>query len=54
MFDKEFWEKRDAAMQRFMAAKERKKQRMAELEDMLRKDFVERYGEEPKNVNVWS
>lgn len=53
MFDEEFWKKRDAAMQRFMDAKERKKQRMAELETMLRQDFVQRYGEEPKLVNVW-
>ena len=27
--DKEFWEKREAAMKRFMAAKERKKARVA-------------------------
>lgn len=26
--DKEFWEKREAAMKRFMAAKERKKSRI--------------------------
>ncbi len=29
--DKEFWEKREAAMKRFMAAKERKKARVAEI-----------------------
>ena len=28
--NKEFWEKRDAAMKRFMASKERKRKRMAE------------------------
>lgn len=52
-FNKEFLEKRDAAMKRFMAAKERKRQRMAELEQMLRKDYFARTGEEPKYVNVW-
>ncbi len=51
--NKEFWEKRDAAMKRFMAAKARKKQRMAELEQMLRQDYLARTGEEPKFVNVW-
>lgn len=49
--NKEFWEKRDAAMKRFMASKERK--RMAELEQMLRQDYLARTGEEPKFVNVW-
>lgn len=53
MFDEEFWKKREAAMQRFMEAKARKKRRMAELEEMLREDYVARFGEEPKNVNVW-
>lgn len=53
MFTNEFWQKRDAAMKRFMAAKERKKQRMAELEQMLRQDYLARTGEEPKSVNVW-
>ncbi len=51
--EKDFWEKRDAAMKRFMEAKERKRQRMAELEQMLRKDYLDRTGEEPKFVNVW-
>ena len=49
IFNKEFLEKRDAAMKRFMAAKER----MAELEQMLRQDYLARTGEEPKFVNVW-
>ena len=53
IFNKEFLEKRDAAMKRFMAAKERKKKRMAELEQMLRQDYLARTGEEPKFVNVW-
>jgi hypothetical protein len=51
--DKTFWEKRDAAMKRFMAAKERKKQRMAELEQMLRQDYKDRTGTDPQFVNVW-
>ena len=38
----EFWEKRDAAMKRFMASKERKRKRMAELEQMLRQDYLAR------------
>lgn len=49
----DFWKKRDAAMKRFMAAKERKKKRMEELEEMLRKDYIARTGEEPKYINVW-
>lgn len=52
-FRKELISKREVAMKRFMAAKERKKQRMAELEEMLRKDFYDRTGENPKYVNVW-
>ena len=51
--NKEFWEKRDAAMKKFMAAKERKRKRMAGLEQMLRQDYRARTGEEPKFVNVW-
>lgn len=51
--NKEFWEKRNAAIKRFMAAKERKRRRMAELEQMLRQDFLARTGEDPKFVNVW-
>ena len=51
--NKEFWEKRDAAMKRFMASKERKRKRMEELEQMLRQDYLARTGEEPKFVNVW-
>ena len=38
--NKEFWEKRDVAMKRFMASKERKRKRMAELEQMLRQDYT--------------
>ena len=51
--NKEFWEKRDAAMKRFMASKERKRKRMAELEQMLRQDYLARTGEHPNFVNVW-
>lgn len=51
--NKEFEEKREAAMMRFMAVKARKQQRMAELEQLLCQDFVARTGEEPKFVNVW-
>ena len=53
LLNKEFWDKRDAAMKRFMAAKERKRQRMAELEQMLRQNYIARTGEEPKFANVW-
>ena len=51
--EKEFLEKREEAMKRFMAAKERKRKRMAELEQMLRQDYLARTGEDPKFVNVW-
>ena len=51
--DKEFWQKRDAAMKRFMAAKERKKARVAEITQSLREDFKEQMGTYPKYVNVW-
>ena len=51
--NKEFWEKRDAAMKRFMASKERNRKRMEELEPRLRQDYLARTGEEPKFVNVW-
>ena len=37
--DKEFWEKRDAAMKRFMAAKERKKARVAEITKSLCEEY---------------
>ena len=53
MPNNDFWKKREAAMKRFMAAKERKRQRMAELETLLRQDYIARTGEEPKFVNVW-
>ncbi len=50
--NKEFWEKRNAAMKRFMEAKAGKKQRMEELEQMLRHDYKKRTSEDPKFVNV--
>ena len=37
--DKEFWEKREAAMKRFMAAKERKKARVAEITKSLCEEY---------------
>ena len=51
--DKEFWQKRDAAMKRFMAAKKRKEARVAEITQSLREDFKEQMGTYPKYVNVW-
>ena len=39
--DKEFWEKREAAMKRFMAAKERKKARVAEITKSLCEEYKE-------------
>ena len=51
--DKEIQQKREEAMKRFMAAKKRKQQRIAELEKMLRQDFRTRTGQEPTSVNVW-
>ena len=40
--DKEFWEKREAAMKRFMAAKERKKARVAEITKSLCEEYKKR------------
>ena len=51
--DKEFWEKREAAMKRFMAAKERKKARVAEITKSLCEEYKERTGGYPKYINVW-
>ena len=46
--DKEFWEKREAAMKRFMAAKERKKARVAEITKSLCDPFGSPYrGQKP-------
>ena len=53
IFDKDFYEKRDAAMKRFMAAKERKKARVAEITQSLCEEYKERTGSYPKYVNVW-
>ena len=53
ILNKEFWEKRDAAMKRFMASKERKRKRMAELEQMLRQDYLARTGDAPWRGYVW-
>ena len=51
--NKDFWEKRDAAMKRFMAAKERKKTRVAEITKSLCEEYQERTGSYPKYINVW-
>ena len=51
--NKEFWEKRDAVMKRFMAAKERKKMRVAEITQSLCEEYKARTGSYPKFVNVW-
>lgn len=51
--NKEFWQKREAAMKRFMAAKERKKQRVAEITQSLCEEFKEKTGNYPKYINVW-
>ncbi len=51
--DKEFWKKRDAAMKRFMAAKERKKARVAEITQSLCEEYKERTGAYPEFINVW-
>ena len=48
--DKEFWEKREAAMKRFMAAKERKKARVAEITKSLCEEYKERTGVYPKYI----
>lgn len=49
----EFWEKREAAMKRFMAAKEKKKNRVAEITKNLCDEYKEKNGSYPKYVNVW-
>lgn len=51
--NEEFWKKRDAAMKRFMAAKERKKARVAEITQSLCEEYKERMGVYPKYINVW-
>lgn len=51
--DKEFWEKREAAMKRFMAAKERKKARVAEITKSLCEEYKGRTGVYSKYINVW-
>ena len=51
--DKDFLEKREAAMKRFMAAKERKKALVAEITKSLCEEYKERTGVYPKYINVW-
>lgn len=49
----DFWKKRDAAMKRFMAAKERKKARVAEITKSLCEEYKERTGDYPEYIDVW-
>ena len=51
--NKEFWQKREAAMKRFMAAKERKKARVAEITQSLCEEYKDKTGTYPKYINVW-
>lgn len=51
--DKDFWLKRDAAMKKFMAAKERKKTRVAEITQSLCEEYKECTGVYPEYINVW-
>lgn len=51
--NKEFWQKREAAMKRFMATKERKRARVAEITQSLCEEFKEKTGNYPKYINVW-
>lgn len=51
--NEKFWEKREAAMNRFMAAKKRKEARIAEITESLCEEFKESTGSYPKFVNVW-
>ena len=51
--NEDFWKKRDAAMKRFMAAKERKKARVAEITRSLCEEYKEHTGTYPEYINVW-
>lgn len=51
--DKTFWEKREAAMKRFLEAKKRKEARVAEITRSLCDEFKERTGDYPSHVDVW-
>lgn len=51
--NEDFWKKRDAAMKRFMAAKQRKKKRVEEITQSLCEEYKERTGTYPKYINVW-
>lgn len=51
--NKEFWQKREAAMKRFMATKERKRVRVAEITQSLCEEFKEKTGNYPKYICVW-
>ena len=51
--DKEFWEKREAAIKRFKAAKEHKKAHVAKITKSLCEEYKERTGVYPKYITVW-
>lgn len=44
---------REEALRRFRASKERKRQRLAEMERELRRDLLERTGQSPKHFYAW-
>lgn len=49
--NKDFLEKREIAIKKIMAAKERKAKRIAEITKSLCEEFKERTGSYPKNIN---
>lgn len=51
--EQDIWEKKAVIMQRFRAAKERKKQRLAVIEQSLREDYRRIMGEEPVYFETW-
>lgn len=53
MMDKDFLQKRDEAMKRFMAAKTRKRERLAVIERSLKEEYKELTGEEALHFEVW-
>lgn len=53
VYDAEFWAKREDLIRRFREAKERKRQRVAEMTAYLVEDYKAKYGKEPETVNVW-
>lgn len=49
--NKDFLEKREIAIKKIMAAKERKAKRIAEITKSLCEEFKDRTGSYPKNIN---